>query len=60
MITIGKSKYQVLPETTEETLSEVDKNCLTMVKTNGPNLLTRTDKREGSEGDFSTVATATE
>jgi hypothetical protein len=54
MIRIGKSKYQVLPETAEETLSEVDKNCLIMVKTNGPNLLTRTNKREGSKGDFST------
>ena len=49
----------MLPETAEETLSEVDKNCLTMVKTNGPNSLTGTDKKKGSEGDFS-AATATE
>ena len=48
----------MLPETAEETLSEVDINYLTMVKTNGHNLLTRTDKREGSRGDSSaTVAT---
>ena len=46
----------MLPETAEETLSEVDKNCLTMVKTNGPNSLTRTDKREGSEGESSAAA----
>ena len=49
----------MLPETADETLSEVDKNCLTMVKTNGPNSLTATDKIEGSEGD-SPIATATE
>ena len=59
MITTGKSKYQVLPETVEETLSEVDKNCLTMVKTNGPNSLIETDKREGLEGE-SSAAVATE
>ena len=41
----------MLPETAEETLSDVDKNYLTMVKTNGPNSLTETEDREGSEGD---------
>ena len=48
----------MLPETADETLSEVDKNCLTMVKTNGLNSLTETKDREGSEGD-SSAATAT-
>jgi hypothetical protein len=46
----AESKYQVLPETTEETLSEVDRNYLTMVKTNGLNSLTETDDRERFEG----------
>ena len=42
----------------EETISEVDKNCLTMVKTNGPNSLTETEDKEGSEGDsLATAAT---
>ena len=56
MIQQAESKYQVLLETVEETLSEVNMNCLTMVKTNGPNLLTETDEREGSEGDYSATA----
>jgi hypothetical protein len=47
----------VLPETADETLSEVDKNCLTMVKTNGLNLLTETEDKEGSEGDSLAAAT---
>jgi hypothetical protein len=49
----------VLPKTTEETLSEVDRNYLTMVKTNGSNSLTEIDEREGAEGD-SSAATAIE
>ena len=47
----------MLPKTAEETLSEVDINCLTMVKINSPNSLSRTNKRDGSKGD-SSVATA--
>jgi hypothetical protein len=49
----------VLTETAEETLSEVDRNCLTMVKTNGPNSLIGTNKREGLKGD-SLAAVVTE
>ena len=46
----------MLPEIAKENLLEVDKNYLTMIKTNGPNSLIGTDKREGSEGDFSAAA----
>ena len=49
----------MLPETAEETLPEVDRNHLTMEKTNGPNSLTKTDEREGAESD-SLAATTTE
>ena len=53
----------MLHETAEETLLEVDRNCLTMVKTNGLNSLTETDDRDGSKdrerskGDSLVVAT---
>ena len=46
----------MLPETTKETLSKDEKNNLIMVKTNGPNSLTETEEREGSEGDASRAA----
>ena len=41
----------MLPETAKETLPEVDRNCLTIEKTNGPNSLTETDERKGAESD---------
>ena len=41
----------MLPETAEETLPKVDRNCLTMEKINGLNSLTETDEREGAESD---------
>jgi hypothetical protein len=47
----------VLPETAEETLPEVDRNRLTMEKTNDLNSLTEKDEREGVESDSLAAAT---
>ena len=47
----AESKYQVLPETAEETLPKVDRICLTMEKTKDLNSLTEIDEREGAESD---------
>ena len=47
----------MLPEIAEETLSEVDRICLTMEKTKDLNSLTETYEREGAESDSLAAAT---